>query len=196
MPHISRRIRRFNELHQHHDLIVSLYWDPNLTQKHMHDAFIEKTGIHCSIGLLIAYMIQNGDRIRTRAEALAKSRSSRGHRFTCKFCNCTFTKLGNQRTFCCNRNDCKKLLYRIETYESKGMTLDWYTSHCHECMICKKQLLASKDRHVDHDHRTNRVRGVLCFTCNKGIGQFKDDPSLLQLAIEYLTQERNVNAVS
>lgn len=39
---------------------------------------------------------------------------------------------------------------------------------------------------VDHDHRSGRVRGVLCDPCNIGIGGLRDDPSLLAAAIVYL----------
>jgi len=55
------------------------------------------------------------------------------------------------------------------------------------CLICKGELperLAS--RHLDHDHTTGRIRGVLCIDCNHGIGKLKDSPDLLLRAVVYL----------
>lgn len=40
--------------------------------------------------------------------------------------------------------------------------------------------------HVDHDHKTDSLRSLLCFNCNTGLGGFDDDIQLMQNAIEYL----------
>jgi hypothetical protein len=50
------------------------------------------------------------------------------------------------------------------------------------CCVC----LRAPAEHVDHDHATGKVRGVLCFNCNVAIGQFRDDSWLLRRAIRYL----------
>lgn len=53
------------------------------------------------------------------------------------------------------------------------------------CKICKYSN-GNKKLAVDHDHKTGKIRGLLCQSCNLGLGHFKDDQELLQLASLYL----------
>ena len=60
-----------------------------------------------------------------------------------------------------------------------------------ECLICKKDNKNNKDYKkrmlfIDHDHKTGKVRGLLCTKCNSGIGMFEDNIKLLEEAIKYL----------
>lgn len=43
------------------------------------------------------------------------------------------------------------------------------------CAICGREPRSGKHLHVDHDHDTGRVRGLLCFSCNAAIGQLHHD---------------------
>jgi hypothetical protein len=62
------------------------------------------------------------------------------------------------------------------------------------CAICGKVngLTKHNGQHqlvIDHCHGTGAVRGLLCYNCNLGLGNFKDDPGLLKKAIRYLEKE-------
>ena len=56
------------------------------------------------------------------------------------------------------------------------------------CAICCEILGEGQDTHVDHNHETGKVRGLLCRECNLGIGILKDSPTLLYKAASYLEQ--------
>jgi hypothetical protein len=76
-----------------------------------------------------------------------------------------------------------------------GITLEWYREQLSKqgnvCAICK-QLETTVIRgkviamSVDHDHNTGRARGLLCTSCNRGLGLFRDSEDILQAAIQYL----------
>jgi hypothetical protein len=74
-----------------------------------------------------------------------------------------------------------------------GLTLEMYeemmASQDGACAICRREFGESINAspHVDHDHVSGAVRGILCFTCNTAIGKLRDDPKVLLSAIAYLT---------
>lgn len=52
------------------------------------------------------------------------------------------------------------------------------------CGICPTRIF--KDSlHIDHDHQTGVVRGLLCFNCNVALGHFRDDEARLRSALNY-----------
>lgn len=57
-----------------------------------------------------------------------------------------------------------------------------------ECPICSKRTIAGITSKVvlEHDHRSGKVRGWVCDSCNTGIGRFKDDKKLLKKAIKFI----------
>jgi hypothetical protein len=85
-----------------------------------------------------------------------------------------------------------------------GMTLDDYDIMLEDqagvCAICGREERAksaiddaTKDLAVDHNHTTGKIRGLLCSSCNRGLGYFGDDINRLNAAINYMVaQEEEV----
>jgi len=69
-----------------------------------------------------------------------------------------------------------------------GMTLekfeDLLASQGGVCAICGE---VPHRTHLDHSHTTGRIRGILCYRCNIGIGYLQESPRILQAAIAYLS---------
>lgn len=110
----------------------------------------------------------------------------------------------------------KRILNRIEIYRQStpdfyrrrhlrltwGITLEEYNRMLKEqkgaCKICLKpetKVINRKDGKphnlaVDHCHKTNVIRGLLCASCNTAIGHLRDDPIILQRIIDYLDRHR------
>lgn len=100
---------------------------------------------------------------------------------------------------CCGNRQRERKEERKEVYKEKGFARnlrakygltvqEWQRlleSQDEKCQICKKDL-TTKNTHVDHDHVTDQIRGLLCFECNTGIGKFHDNIEWLLAAVAYL----------
>ena len=78
--------------------------------------------------------------------------------------------------------------YGIDSLEERDRLLD-FGGGC--CEICGTYygFIGKKGLHIDHEHGKKGVRGLLCFSCNTGLGKFQDDPALFSAAIKYLNKK-------
>jgi len=112
-----------------------------------------------------------------------------------KFSKCKKAKDGH-KTWCkmCDQAYCRgegKAAIRAAVLKKYGLTLETFeemlASQNHSCQICKSKTPGgSGNFHVDHDHETGVVRGLLCSKCNVALGLFQDDPETLRQAANYL----------
>lgn len=84
----------------------------------------------------------------------------------------------------------------IRDYSSYGITESDYLAMLEAqggtCAICHQaERIPGRSLAIDHDHETGRVRGLLCASCNRGIGMLGDDVDRLASAIEYLRVDRD-----
>lgn len=130
---------------------------------------------------------------------------SRNHR--CKECCSTLNKEGYYRRKADGVNKYQKskkedpegtVRYHRERHLKKkfGITeadyLDLLEEQMYCCKICNKhesENSANRNLAVDHNHETGEIRGLLCDPCNRGLGLFKDNPLVMQKALDYLNTE-------
>lgn len=85
--------------------------------------------------------------------------------------------------------------------EQYGLTLDDYNNilskQGYKCAICGKPHKEEKKKrlHIDHDHTTGLIRGLLCFRCNFGLTYFSEDPEILFRAYTYLDKAKMKNKI-
>lgn len=87
-------------------------------------------------------------------------------------------------------------------YAKYGISVERYAeilvAQNNACAVCKNTLadLSRTGRrkpsfHLDHDHKTDAVRGLLCFRCNYGLGWFSDNVERFQQLAEYITSAKD-----
>jgi len=85
---------------------------------------------------------------------------------------------------------------RIETRRGEklkrrfGLTLEQYDALWKDqggvCAGCGGHNIAGRRLAIDHDHRTGKIRGLLCDRCNRCLGSVKDSPDVLRRLANYL----------
>lgn len=80
----------------------------------------------------------------------------------------------------------------LKPLEAYNKYVELLKSQNNVCRICNKPESNNRKLCVDHCHKTNAVRGVLCDECNIGLGKFNDKEELLLNALKYL-REQNEN---
>ncbi len=85
------------------------------------------------------------------------------------------------------KNPSKRRAYRLN--KNYKMSIFDYAKMAedqdHKCLICKE----NKKLHVDHNHETGKVRGLLCTGCNTGLGSFQENIKSLRAAVDYLSKD-------
>lgn len=81
------------------------------------------------------------------------------------------------------KNTSLKKSYKIDLIEYNNML----TKQNNKCAICSEES-AVKCLAVDHDHKTGKIRGLLCNRCNTGLGMFRDNIDLIILSGMYLSE--------
>ena len=119
------------------------------------------------------------------SEFYFKSSGRGGLRGECKTCHKRAMKKYNKKNY--------RLFHERGIARRYGLSLEQYLNlieeHDNRCAICGNECKDSRPC-VDHDHKTGKVRGILCPLCNRGLGHFQDSIELLTAAAEYLYGSR------
>jgi hypothetical protein len=131
--------------------------------------------------------------------------SSRNKDGTCKYCRNQYKKQwrlnSNKYRPCvkCNvfnrtkNGECKRCRMKCDLVYKYNLTIEQFDqlliNSCGRCMVCNDQFKNCKDDPVvDHDHKTDKVRGLLCYNCNLFIDGFGCGMivGILESAINYI----------
>jgi hypothetical protein len=93
-----------------------------------------------------------------------------------------------------NKEAVLKTEHKSRLKRSYGITVEQYeemfVTQGKMCKICKADKPGGRTKlfFIDHCHKTQKVRGLLCMRCNTGLGLFMDNPEFLGQAVKYLME--------
>jgi hypothetical protein len=116
----------------------------------------------------------------------------KGYRHQCKDC----MRIRQAKRWAENSDFRERGIKRSRRWQRQkfyGLSLDqeqnFLETQKNSCAICNKPFKTDADYHVDHCHNTNQVRGLLCPSCNKALGLFKDNAEALRRAAIYVESQ-------
>ncbi len=150
---------------------------------------------------------------KPKEEFYSRKSRKRGHNYRCKMCEKAYTQQPHARELL--RERARRYSHRLkkenpEEYyrRSRRSCLNQYglTEKDYEellekqngvCAICGKPPYGKRAAHnqesklhIDHNHTTGKVRGLLCTRCNTSIGGFDENISIIEKAIQYLKENQ------
>lgn len=123
---------------------------------------------------------------KPQSEFNKNSTKSDGLQNQCKSCNKirVINKYKNDPETAAFKRFVRKLKTKFNISIEEYNTLKLKQNNC--CAICDAQLETGMNSHLDHNHVTGKVRGLLCRWCNLMLGHAKDNTQTLKNAVEYL----------
>jgi Recombination endonuclease VII len=92
-----------------------------------------------------------------------------------------------------NRDRRNEQMREIHLRNKFGLTFEEYDTILElqdgVCALCECPPTPGISLHVDHDHGTGEIRGLLCMRCNNALGLFREDPNLLKRAARYVVAD-------
>jgi hypothetical protein len=163
-----------------------------------------------SSGGFTKFCSRDCQRLAKRQRSVARQREARGHDKPCRHCGIVFAPRPcnqNRSKFCsslCRQRHSATTGRTKDSYLriTFNMTLDeWnaiFDSQGRTCACCKATHPGHRTRtpsqqgawHTDHDHKTGAIRGILCHSCNTGLGRFQDSEERLSQALAYLRRHK------
>lgn len=135
------------------------------------------------------YKICTGCKLKKLTSEFPKDKNAKdGLHWQCKSCRSEYNKIYRARN-----PELIKKLDRNANIRKRGTTPELWSAKFVEqegkCDICGvHQSDLTKSLATDHNHLTGKFRGLLCGTCNRGIGLLKDRIDILLKAADYLTK--------
>ena len=130
------------------------------------------------------WYLENRDRLRVKRAAYSRElrRTNPEYRKRQHEVSSAWSKLHPESHRQYKRNYRLKNIYKISQEELDALIKAQYG----KCAICKKEPKIGVLLHIDHDHQTGKVRGLLCHKCNSVLGLSNDNLDVLREAVKYL----------